>query len=373
MHANKTLILTVLATAIAFGGCRKDPEPEELPVHAPVLPSTPYDYAGYVFPEGFIGSFLDLIESVPEDNPITNDGATLGRVLFYDVTLSANYTTSCASCHHQEHGFSDPLEKSVGFDGGETARNSLHLVNHQFSRRMFWDLRANNLESQVLMPIQDSIEMGLTLEELIDRLNSTSYYPSLFAKAFGTSEITTDRVSKALAQFVRSIVSYNTKYDQGIVNDFADFTEQELLGKSIFFNGVTHCNQCHVSRNFHLTSPLNNGLDAITTDPGYGNVSTNPESDGKFKVPSLRNVGLTAPYMHDGRFATLLDVINHYDHDVQPHPYLDDRLTIESQTGGTPYSLNLSEDEKHALVAFLHTLTDYDLINDPKFSDPFPE
>ncbi|NNE55591.1 MAG: hypothetical protein HKN32_06195 [Flavobacteriales bacterium] len=214
--------------------------------------------------------------------------------------------------------------------------------------------------------------MGMTLAEVIARLESTDHYPLLFLKAFGSSAITEDGISKALAQFVRSIQSYQSKYDEGLENEFSNFSEQEIAGMEIFFDGNTRCNQCHISANFHLTGALNNGLDSDPADIGYEGVTNDPGNNGQFKVPSLRNVGVTGPYMHDGRFETLLEVIEHYNSGVQPHPYLDDRVTVEMMTGGTPYQLNMSMEDKAALVAFLHTLTDDVLLSDPKFSDPFP-
>ena len=372
MKTSAYLICSALSTAVLFIGCRPDaqdalPEPG---VRFPVLPDAPYDYETVEYPDGF-GTGLFFFDSTPDDNPVTNAGATLGRVLFYDVNLSANRTTSCGSCHHQEHGFADPVAFSEGHNGGLTARNAQHLVNLRFNRRMFWDLRAQNLEAQVIQPITDAIEMGLTQEQAIARVQSLPYYAELFTDAFGTDEVTMDRMGRALAQFIRSIVSVRSKYDEGVSTDFGNFTESELLGKQIFFNGITRCNQCHFSANFYNTAAMNNGLEVEYEDAGFFLVSGDPADHGKFKVPSLRNVALTAPFMHDGRFGTLMEVVEHYNSGVQPHPFLDERVTVENTDGGTPYQLNLSESEKQALVDFLHTLTDEQLIADPRFSNPF--
>ncbi len=374
MRDTRTLFILIGILVFAFS-CRKGDDLNVLPNEyqvQPILPEETYNYADYQFPDGFISGLLNLVNSIPASNPTTDDGATLGRVLFYDVSLSENYSVSCASCHIQEHGFSDPRVKSLGFLGGETKRNSMNLVNHQFNRRMFWDLRASNLEQQVLMPIQDPIEMGMELDDLVDRLQAIDHYPALFDKAFGTSEITSDLISKALAQFVRSIVSYQTKYDVGFASEFSNFTAQENMGRELFFGNATRCAHCHTSSNFYQPSGLINGLDVEYTDGGQGEVNGDPEDHGRFKVPSLRNVALTAPYMHDGRFATLEEVIEHYNSGVQAHPYLDDRLTPDLTPGGTPYELNLTQEQKDALLAFMHTLTDHPLINDVKFSNPFP-
>ncbi|MBL7944050.1 MAG: cytochrome-c peroxidase, partial [Flavobacteriales bacterium] len=203
------------------------------------------------------------------------------------------------------------------------------------------------------------------------RVKAAPYYAELFEAAFGDAEVTEDRIADALAQFVRSILSYQTSYDEGVETEFANFTESELLGKQIFFNGATRCNQCHMTHNFYTPQAFINGLETDYADDGVGALSGDAEDMGKFKVPSLRNVALTAPYMHDGRFNSLEEVVEHYNSGVQPHPFLDDRLTSDSQVGGAPYQLQLTETEKAALVDFLHTLTDHVLVNDEKFSDPF--
>ncbi len=337
----------------------------------PELPETHFNYSDIELPEFFQTNYLDLLDNT-NGNPVTDEGATLGRVLFYDVNLSANKTISCSSCHFQSLAFADPRPSSQGFEGGFTGRNSMPLFNHRYSRRMFWDRRAANLEAQVLMPIQDQVEMGMNLDDLVARLSDVEYYPTLFEDAFGDSEINSDKISKALAQFVRSILSFNSKYDLGIQSDFSNFSNQELQGKEVFFNSTGNCNQCHISSNFFQTSALNNGLEVEYTDPGFYDVSGNIEDHGKFKVPSLRNIELSAPYMHDGRFATLEEVVEFYNSGMQAHPYLDERLSVDGEIGGPPKQLNLSEEDKDALVAFLKTLTDYEFIVDEKFSNPFP-
>ncbi|MSO96663.1 MAG: methylamine utilization protein [Rhodospirillaceae bacterium] len=327
-------------------------------------------------------------DNTPADNPITNAGAALGRVLFYDKRLSANNTVACASCHKQEFGFSDPNRLSFGFQGGLTRRHSMSLANARYYNRgrFFWDERAATLEAQVLMPIQDATEMGLTLSQLVAKVSAADFYPALFQNAFGTPEVTSDRISKALAQFVRSLVSTHSKLDQAFTGgtlNLAALTPQEQQGLRLFGgiganagppgpgnppgpggpanNGRTvGCNRCHttsavVSDNIH-----NNGLDANTTaDQGAG--------AGRFKSPSLRNIAITAPYMHDGRFSTLEQVVEFYNSGVQAHPNLDNRL----QNNGTPVRLNLNQAEKDALVAFMRTLTDTTMATEARLANPF--
>ena len=320
---------------------------------------------------------------MPESNPITDEGATLGRVLFYDRKLSANGTISCASCHLQEKGFSDPRRLSLGFEGEKTRRHAMSLVNSRYYRRgrFFWDERAASLEEQVVQPFFDEIEMGMTEDTLIARIEGSSYYSELFLQAFGSDEVNLDRIAKALAQFVRSIVSYRSKYDLGreqvssATEEFPNFNSRENLGKRLFFQARSEgfsCFECHATEAFIGTplGPQNNGLDAsYTTDPGVFEAYTNrPDLRGSFKIPTLRNIALTAPYMHDGRFRSLMDVINHYDQGVQAHPQLSPFM---KGADGRPFRLAMSQEEKQALVDFLHTLTDRELSSDPMYSDPF--
>ena len=333
----------------------------------PVLPATPYDYAGIALPSYLDQPSVRNRDNTPDDNAITNAGATLGRVLFYDVRLSQNRTVSCASCHRQSHGFSDPDRRSAGFQGEPTARNSMGLSFARFygNGQLFWDERARTLEHQTLMPIEDLVEMGMTLDQLAERLEATTFYPALFADAFGTPEVTSDRVARALSQFVRSIVATDTRYDaarqaQGGLpgRPMAGLTDQENRGLGLFF-GPARCAQCHQGDLFVGTHATSNGLDSVITDPGAGR--------GRFKTVSLRNVALTAPYMHDGRFATLEDVVQHYSTGVRPSPGLNLR-----GRGGRPFRPDFSADDRAALVAFLRTLTDSTLATDPRWSDPFP-
>ncbi len=340
------------------------------------LPPTPFPYND-ALPAFFLSNQTNQEDNTPNNNPITNEGATLGRVLFYDTKMSLNNTVSCASCHEQSKGFSDSNTFSVGFNGELTGRNSMGLANARFyeNGRFFWDERAATLEEQVLMPIQDHIEMGMTLDELIEKLAVLPYYQVLFANAFGDEKVTSNRISLALSQFIRAMVSYESKYDEGLQQtnnqnaNFPNFTASENLGKNLFFSNRTRCSDCHDTNAFVGDRARNNGLDAVLTDLGVGAVTGNNNDNGEFKVPSLRNIELTAPYMHDGRFTTLREVIEHYNDGVQNSPNLDGRL----QQGNGVLRLNLNNQEIQALVDFLVTLTDENFITDEKFSNPFKE
>jgi cytochrome c peroxidase len=341
----------------------------------PVLPNTPADYVAYAVTNipaywKTPGTPIAQADNTPASNPITNAGATLGRVLFYDERLSHNNGTSCASCHKQENDFSDPNRFSEGFDGELTARHSMGLSNNRYYRRgkYFWDERADTLEAQVLMPIQDPKEMGSSLSQVRSELASTSFYPQLFQQAFGTPEITDDRISKALSQFVRSMVSYNSKFDQAVAagtpqarNYAAVFTNPQErqaveLGDTIF-HLAGQCSGCHTTNAQIATTTHNIGLDP-------NNSGTDGAGNGRFKAPSLRNVEAREGYMHDGRFDTLAEVVQFYSNGIQNNPFLDSALD--------PSSGNLfNPTERAALVAFLKALTDNTFLTSSLFSDPF--
>jgi cytochrome c peroxidase len=335
------------------------------------LPPTPFRYAAIDLPDHFKAPVARQFDNTPDDNPVTDHGATLGRVLFYDTRLSASNTVSCGSCHVQKNAFVDPRRFSKGFGGKLTDRHAMSLVNLRYSprARFFWDERAGSLEEAVLVPIQSKVEMGQDLARLVEVLAKDRHYPELFRKAFGDARVTPERTAKALAQFLRSLVSCRSKYDQGLAkvasarDDFPNFTVQENRGKALF---LTNCAVCHLpgqDAHFSMITPANNGLDADhkTTDGGVGDLTLIGRHIGLFKSPSLRNVEHTAPYMHDGRFNTLEQVIDHYSKGVRPHPNLDPRMR----------RLNFTDSEKAALVAFLKTLTDQAFLTDPKFADPF--
>lgn len=388
-----SLIVAFVATAVKAN--------DELSV--PNLPKQHFNYANITIPShlqqnGFSSRSrfqraATSLDNTPTDNPITDAGATLGRVLFYDKKLSANGTVSCASCHVQQHGFADPRVLSLGFDGEPTRRHASSLANAAFydSGKFFWDERADTLEEQVLMPFQDDVEMGLTLARLEEIVGEQPYYPDLFEHAFGNSVISSDRIAKALSQFIRSMLSTTAKYDvaRAKVNSptarFPTFTRAENRGKMLFYRAIrtdgggrVSCASCHISeafvspdsdRGFASTDATSNGLDAQSSDDLGVAEATNRRRDiAKFKSPSLKNIALTAPYMHDGRFATLEQVIEHYSTGIQDHPNLPRRLR---NPDGSPVKLNFSAQEKQDLIAFLNTLSDYRMLADEKWSDPF--
>ena len=341
--------------------------------NALLLPTPSFNYAAPSLPASFLVQPILGQDNMPSTNLTTDAGAALGRVLFYDKRLSTNQTVSCSSCHQQQHGFSDPEKFSKGFDGGLTGRNSMGLSNARWYQRrhFFWDERAETLEDQVLQPIQNSVEMGMTLMALTNRLASEPFYTNLFTTTFGSPAVTANRISRALAQFVRSIVSTRSKYDIGVTNNFANFTAQENLGRQIFLGQVGNatCAACHGTDNFVPGPNINNnGLENPYVDKGLGGITGRPQDEGLFKVPSLRNIGLTAPYMHDGRFVTLEEVVEFYNSGVVNHPNLSPPLR---GPGGLPLRLNLSVAQKAALVAFMQTLTDTTIATDQKYSDPF--
>jgi cytochrome c peroxidase len=390
MRHSKTIFVAVaIASAVAvasFYSCKKNNEVDSGAdaLAALNLPSTPYNYANQALPAFLLNPGISGQDNTPATNHVSDWGATLGRVIFYDKIVSINNTIACASCHQQQFGFSDNRAFSNGFAGGLTGRNSMCLVNAKYypDGKFFWDERANSLEIQTLMPIQNSVEMGMNLDTLINRLKSKTHYPYLFTKAFGDATINSDRISRALAQFVRSIISYRSKFDIGRtqvaavggppinlnVLPFPNFTAEENQGKQLFFSPLANCATCHGTETFTAPAPKNNGLENPSIDRGVGGITNIPNQDGEFKVTSLKNIELTAPYMHDGRFTTLEQVVEHYNSGVQAHPNLAPQLR---NPNGTPKQLNLTAQEKAALVAFLKTLTDNALSTDVKFGNPF--
>ena len=387
----KTLLLGFLFSCLI--SCSDDTKyvPVTPPARIIDLPETPYDYVNLNLPAHFLNndggtlpSSINGIDNNPLNNPVTNAGATLGRVLFYDATLSKNNTVACGSCHRQDLAFSDSPVRSLGFLLVPTRRHSISLVNQRyyFRGRFFWDERAATLEDQVLQPIVDVNEMGLTSAEITQRVAARPFYSPLFQAAFGTGTISNERIADALSQFIRSIVSSQSRYDDGraqVANrmlPFPNFNASENRGKELFMKPVSAggagCFQCHTTEAFVSVNsgPKNNGLDLTSTnDLGvFETFTSTPDLTGAFKIPTLKNIVLTAPYMHDGRFQTLQQVIEHYNSGVKNHPNLSPLL---KDVNGNPQQLNLSAEDKAALFAFLRTLTDENLIHNVKWSDPF--
>lgn len=310
-----------------------------------------------------------LADTTPADNPTTDAGATLGRVLFYDKRLSVTNTHSCGSCHKHSRGFADTTAFSIGTTGEPSRRNALGLANVGFSRsnQFFSDGRVTSLEALALMPIQDPKELANSLPIVMSRLGATDFYPPLFQAAFGTPEIAPERISRALAQFLRSLMSYRAPFDlfnspvEGAPSAFFSdvFSPAAAEGLGLFRDHL--CFACHADVLQIMDRPASNGLDEVPSDPGAG--------EGRFRLASLHNIERTAPYMHDGRFATLREVIDHYDHGMVS---VDANTTALMGPNGGPRRLNLTEAQKNALEEFFKTLTDNAFLNDPRFSDPFP-
>lgn len=350
-------------------------------------------------------AYLDLPETPYKYSETDNNNvATLGRVLFYDRQLSVNNSVSCSSCHKQNLAFADNVAFSKGFENRVTSRNSMPIQNlganlgffpggsgifpggpqenttdpfpgnnpSSFfgSEVLFWDGRESSLQSMVLKPIGNHVEMGIRdMDDLSKKLSTIPYYKNLFLNAYGTEDITSDRIASALRNFLISITSTNTKFDKSLTGQ-AQLTALESRGLDLFFK-TYDCNSCHQIQSPHgylMAGTFSNiGLDAEYADTGLQEVSQRSEDAGKFKIPSLRNVSLTAPYMHDGRFNTLDEVLNHYSGGIAANPNLDARLRKD----GAPMRMEIPDVDKQAIIAFLNTLTDYEMISDKKFSNPF--
>jgi cytochrome c peroxidase len=313
----------------------------------------------------FVSDYFDKMPP-QEGNPLTVEGITLGRKLFYDKRLSANNTISCGSCHKQEHAFADNAKFSKGVYDSSGIINSMPLFNLGWARNFFWDGRAPSLNEQITDPITNKLEMASTWGIVLERLNGDEEYKTLFKKVFGTDKVNSSHVMKAITQFELTLVSFNTRFDKYYFEGEADaLTPQEERGLDIFF-GFGNCNHCHsdvlLTDNFFR----NNGLDLLPV-PGLYN-TTGKESDrGRMKVPTMRNVALTAPYMHDGRFASLEEVLDFYSSGIhQKSPNIDEHIQPMGK------GLFLTPDQKADLIAFLHTLTDSSFINNEAFSDPNP-
>jgi cytochrome c peroxidase len=335
---------------------------------------------------------------VPADNPMTDVKVELGRHLFYDPNLSANGQQSCASCHQQQHAFAEPLITSVGSTGELHHRNSQALVNVAYNKNLTWaHSELTTLERQIIIPLfgEQPLEMGVTghEEKVLSRFD-TALYKQLFDNAFGDEQANFDHIIKALASFVRSLVSFNSRFDQYAyaMKDDA-LNESEIRGMDLFFSERLECHHCHGGFNFtqstthekqvldrhafHNTGLYNlDGKGAYpTADQGLTEITENPHDMGKFRAPTLRNIALSAPYMHDGSIQSLNEVIDFYSQagrNISTGPNKGDGRN-------NPYKSNfvkgfeLTEEEKEDLLAFLHTLTDQSFVNNPKTSNPFAQ
>jgi cytochrome c peroxidase len=368
-----------IAELILAASCRRV-EPTD-PIGSPT--ATPLKLAA---PEHFPPA------DIPSDNPMTVEGVRLGQMLFYDPILSGDSSMSCGNCHKQEFAFASPNAVDKGIRGIHGNRSSMAIINVAWQKSgFFWDGRAATIEKQVQGPVQNPIEMDLSWPEAVKRLKRHPQYPKLFEDAFGTNSVSQENAAKALAQFLRTMIAADSKYDRAILKGETQlYTDQEMRGFLLFRSDPVFdpagnlikpgadCEHCH--KLDAMLQPLdglgafrNNGLDEAKTiydfkDPGVGGADSN--NYGRFKVPSLRNIELTAPYMHDGRFKTLEEVIDHYNSGGKPSPTLDPKMARVkfAKSGGT---LRLTEQDKADLVAFLKTLTDTGFVKDKAFSNPF--
>lgn len=289
-------------------------------------------------------------------NPVTAAGFALGRQLFYDPILSRDGSVACGSCHQQFAAFAHLDHRvSHGIGGINGKRNTPALFNLAWQPELMWDGAVHHLELQPVAPISNPLEMGSSVALAVDKLRGDAHYPALFARAFGSPGIDSQRLLRALAQFTGTLVSADSRYDRYVRGE-AQFTPQERAGLATF---RARCAACHREPLFTDFSYRNNGLDAAPQDAGRAAVSGRAEDYGRFRVPSLRNVALTAPYMHDGRYDTLAQVLDHYASGIQHSPTLDPLLG---------QGLPLSADERAGLLAFLDTLTDDHFIHDPRFA-----
>ena len=292
-------------------------------------------------------------------NPLTEEGFQLGRALFYDPILSKDNTISCSSCHLQQTGFTHvDHQLSHGIDGAIGTRNSLSLQNLAWSNHFMWDGGINHIDMQALAPITSKIEMNETLENVVSKLQKEQKYQYLFEKAFGTKKITGTLTLKAISQFIISLTSSNSKYDK-VVRKEERFTDMEQKGYTLF---KQKCASCHIEPLFSNEKFEYNGLeiDPTLNDFGRMKITENPKDSLKFKVPTLRNIQFTFPYMHDGRFKTLNEVVKHYN-SLKQNSYLPQELSKP---------MNLSDDDRTDLVAFMKTLTDKEFLSNPRFSFP---
>jgi cytochrome c peroxidase len=361
---NKIKIIGAIGLAVfSLSQCKTEKKSENALLHD----KTPYLLDGEGFPPNLINP----------DNQLTVQGVLLGRMLFYEKQLSADATMSCASCHHQQFAFTDTARFSTGIRGQKGGRNAMSVFNMAWhGNEFFWDGRSHLLRDQALKPIQDELEMDESLSKVVTKLSALQSYKDQFMRAFGSNEINEVKISLALEQFMNSIVSNKSKYDQ-FLKDSTVYSSSEKRGRNLFFKEYNpffpnesgaDCAHCHSGVNFQNNQYMNNGLDDDMgmKDIGRQSVTNNQKDKGKFKVTSLRNIEITGPYMHDGRFKTLEEVVEHYNSGLKLSSTLDPAL---EQT--RPKGLGLTNQDKIDLVNFLKTLTDNELRINKKYSNPF--
>lgn len=361
----KKIVFATLVIALTVWACKKDEEPVDC--NPPVLDTTPYtmEFAGLPAPQ------------LSADNPVTEAKVLLGRMLFYEKKLSGNSTQACADCHAQADGFSDRNTFSEGAEGLFGKRQAMAIINMAWNHDgFFWDGRAPELRDQALLPIQDPLEMNETLPNVVAKLQAEKVYTDQFVRAFGTETVSSTRISHALEAFMFTIIANDSKYDQSL-RGTTTLSASEERGRALFFaeynpffpnTSGADCAHCHTGVNFQNNDFMNNGLDtdAQFVDLGRYEVTENDADRAKFKVPTLRNIELTPPYMHDGRFATLEEVIDHYNEGIEESSTVDPTVQATKATG-----LMLTAQDKTDLVAFLKTLTDHTISTDERFTDPW--
>jgi cytochrome c peroxidase len=356
---------------IIIQACKKDAAVDDNKTPAPGSSSqTPYFIS---YPETW-SKYPILLAA---NNPMTVEGVALGRKLFYDPILSQNNTMSCATCHNVAFAFTDNGKAfSDGLHGEKGKRNSMPLfnlgwaanygpINHKF----FWDGGAADIATQVVGPITNPIEMNENLFNVVQKLKNHPEYPALFKRAFGKDTITSQLLTFAISQFELTLISGNSKYDKGLKIGFTNFTDEERYGMEVFeAEDGGDCTHCHtLTSSFFTDYQLhNNGTQQVIIDSGFARIVNNPDNMGKFKTPSLRNLVFTSPYMHDGRFTTLEQVIDFYTNDAHLGANVDGLITKQPHPDG----LHISSFDKQALIAFLKTLTDSTFINNPDFKAP---
>ena len=329
----------------------------DIAIEIPIEP-IPYNptFVEFISPIGFPPA------NIPFDNPMTEEGILLGKKLFNDPILSVNNQQACVNCHLQEFSFTDPLQFSIGTSGSIGNRNSMALVNLAWGTSNFWDGSTSSLEEQALDPVTSPIELhSISWKQVIEELKDSEDYPDLFYKAFGVIDFDSTHVAKAIAQFERTLVSAQSKFDLYVQNQI-NLTNSELRGMEIYMTEKGDCFHCHsypfmTNHDFH-----NNGLDSEPfADNGLGDFTGEQLDNGKFKTPTLRNIALTAPYMHDGRFATLEEVVEHYNSGGV------ESSTIDPLMKHVGEGLGLTSQDKSDLVNFMLTFTDTAFINNTIF------
>ena len=353
MSKSKIFISVLALSAFVISSCHKDVPNVDARNDSPMVPALPASVDDYP------ASKNDYL-------------AALGRVFFYDKELSANKNISCGTCHQQQHAFTDGQKLSLGTNSEHTKRNTPAIFFR--TGKFFWDGRANSQQDMVMRPVTDDREMDVNNTTLLmERLNTIDYYKPLMEHAyFMPKEIDSAVIKTAVAEFMRNIAFSQNKFNASTKNQ-VQLTPEEQTGKDLFF-GNAGCANCHrlspiVGNEYYgnFQQSHNIGLDLDNPDKGVGAVTHQSKDDGAFMTPVLMNVEFTAPYMHDGRFKTLEEVIEHYNSEVKNNPNLSDFL----KSGSQPKKLNLTETQKKSLVAFLKTLSDHNVLNDKKYSDPF--